>query len=357
MQEKQFFKELEGSIEQLLPVPGLEVEAEHGRSVPWDMRVKANYQGLRFDLVIEVMSVNNLPVFRNKINRLKSSLQEVGGHVVPVLAAPYLSPERQSLCREAGVYFMDLSGNVFVAHQSFYVERIGFPNKFPEKRQRRHPFSDKASLILRELLKDPKRQWGIRELGEKIRLDPGYVSRMAKSLSESGYASRAGGKLKIRSSKEILDDWVRAYDLKRNEQHRFFVLAPDVKSILQHLRKIDVPRKVEYALSVHSGAGLVAPHAVYKEAHMYVSNNEGVEFLKKELHLKDADQGANIVLMMPYYRHSVFYDSREIEDLRVVSDIQLYLDLYGYPVRGREQAEHLYDKQLKKLFSGDKSNG
>lgn len=356
MQEKHILKMLEESVEQLLPVPGLEVEAESGRLVPWDLRVKANYQGLQFDLVIEVVSANNLPVIRNKINRLKSSVQE-DGHVVPVLAAPYLSPERQSLCREAGVYFMDLSGNVFVAHQSFYVERIGFPNKFPEKRQRRYPFSDKASLILRELLKDPKRQWGIRELAEKIRLDPGYVSRITKSLSEFGYASRAGGKLRVRSPKEILDAWVIAYDLKRNEQHRFFVLAPNVKSILQQVRKIDMPREVEYALSVHAGAGLVAPYAVYKEVHMYVSNSEGVEFFKKEMHLKNADQGANLVLMMPYYKHSVFYDSREVENLRVVSDIQLYLDLYRYPVRGREQAEHLYEKQLKKLFEGDKGNG
>ena len=354
MQEKHIIKELEGSIEQLLPVPGLEVVVEHGRSVQCDLRVKANYQGLRFDLIIEVVSANNLPLFRDKINRLKSSVQ--GNHVVPVLAAPYLSPKRQTLCRESGVYFMDLSGNIFVAHQSFYVERIGFLNKYPEKRQRRYPFSDKASLILRELMKHPKRQWGIRELAEKIELNPGYVSRMAKSLSESGYAARAGGKLKIRSSKEILDDWVRAYDLKRNELHRYFVLAPDVKSILHRLREIVISRKIEYALSVQAGAGLVAPHAVYKEVHMYVGDGEGIEFFKKELDLKSADQGANLVLMMPYYKHSVFYDSREVEDLRVVSDIQLYLDLYGYPVRGREQAEHLYDKRLKMLFSGDKGN-
>ena len=165
MQEKHIVKKLEGSIGQLLPVPGLEVVVEHGRSEQWDLRVKANYQGLRFDLIVEVVPANNLPIFRDKINRLKLSAQR--GHVVPVLAAPYLSPEKQALCRKAGIYFMDLSGNVFIAQRSFYVERIGFPNKYPEKRQRRYPFSDKASLILRELLKDPKRQWGIRELAEK----------------------------------------------------------------------------------------------------------------------------------------------------------------------------------------------
>lgn len=354
MQTINILKELEKSIEKLLPVPGLEVVLQPRQSVQYDLRVKANYQGLRFDLVIEVVSSNNLPVLRDKINRLKSSVQ--GSDAVPVLAAPYLSPERQMLCREAGIYFMDLSGNIFIAHESLYVEKIGFPNKYPEKRQRRYPFSDKASLILRELLKDPKRQWGVRELAGKIGLNPGYVSRMAKSLSAAGYASQVDGKLKIRSPEEILNDWVRAYDLKRNECHRLFMLAPDVESILRRLREIDVPRKVQYALSAQAGAGLIAPYAAYKEVHIYVEDNSGIDFFRKELNLKDADQGANLILMMPYYKHSAFYDSREIEGLWVVSDIQLYLDLYGYPVRGREQAEHLYAKRLETLFSKDDGN-
>ena len=354
MREYDIANELEKSIDRLLPVPGLEVFVEHERSRRWDLFIKADYQGLCFDIIVEAVGLNSLPAFQNKINRLKSSAQ--GDHVVPVLAAPYLSPERQALCREAGVYFMDLSGNVFIAHRSFFVERIGFPNKYPEKRRRRYPFSDKASLILREMLKDPKQQWGIRELAEKIGLDPGYVSRMAKSLSESGYASRVSGKLKIRSPKEILDDWVRAYDLKRNEHHRFFILASDVKSILRRLQEINMPQKCNYALSVQAGAGLVAPHAIYKEVHLYVSDGEEIEFFKKELDLKDAYQGANLVLMRPYYKYSVFYDSREVEGLRVVSDIQLYLDLYGYPVRGREQAEHLYEKRLERLFFGKEDN-
>ena len=354
MRENKIVKELEKFIGHLLPVPGLELCVEHDRSEQWDLFIKADYQGLCFDIIVEAVSINSLPVFHNKISRLKSSVP--GDRAVPVLAAPYLSPERQALCREAGVYFMDLSGNVLIAYRNFYVERIGFPNKYPEKRQKRSPFSDKASLILREILKDPMRPWGIRELAEKIRLDPGYVSRMARSLSESGYAARAGGKLAIRSPREILDDWVRAYDLKRNEHHRLFMLAPDVASILRRLCKIDVPREVEYALSVQAGSGLVAPHAVYKEVHMYIRDGEGIEFFKNKMDLKDTDQGANLVLMIPYYKHSVFYDSREVKALRVVSDIQLYLDLYGYPVRGKEQAEHLYDNRLKSIFSGNEGN-
>jgi len=62
-------------------------------------------------------------------------------------------------------------------------------------------------------------------------------------------------------------------------------------------------------------------------------------------------QGANLILLLPYYKNSVFYSRRKVEGIWV-SDIQLYLDLYHYPLRGLEQAEHLYGKRLRKLFEG-----
>ena len=349
MNEIEIINELEKSLKRLIPIPGLKIFIKSSPTQQWDIFAKFDYHGLCFDIIIEVVAVNSLPVFQNKINKLKSSGDKE--FAVPVLAASYLSPQRQALCRDNGIFFIDLSGNIHIAYQSFFVERVGFPNKYPEKRQRRGPFSDKASLILRELMKNRNRQWGIRELAQKLALDPGYVSRMAKSLEASGYVSRSNRKLNIRSPKEILEDWVRFYDFKKNELNPFFIQASNVDSILQHLRKIKIARKIKYALSVQAGASLVAPHAVYKEVHLYVENRQGIEYFIEKLDLKGAPQGANLVLMLPYYKHSVFYDSQDINGLRVVSDIQLYLDLYNYPVRGREQAAYLFDKRLKKHLS------
>jgi hypothetical protein len=51
-----------------------------------------------------------------------------------------------------------------------------------------------------------------------------------------------------------------------------------------------------------------------------------------------------LVLLRPYYRESVWFGLRRIESLPVVSDLQLILDLWHYPVRGREQAEVLLDR-------------
>jgi hypothetical protein len=45
------------------------------------------------------------------------------------------------------------------------------------------------------------------------------------------------------------------------------------------------------------------------------------------------------------------YITRIIDGLRVVSDLQLYLDLHGCPIRGLEQAEYLLDSKLKPLFA------
>lgn len=350
MQKKQIEKQVIKSLSSLLPIPDLKIVIRSKRSIRADIVAGIEYRGLRFDLIVEVLSSNNLPVFENAINKLQSLA--ANDREVPVLAAAYLSPQRQKHCRDHGIYYMDLSGNAYIAHRSFYVEKVGFPNKFPERRQHRSPFSDKASLILRELLKNSDRRWGVRELADKIGLDPGYISRMARSLEEKGYVSRIQGKLQIRSPKEILADWVNAYDLKKNEFHRFFYMAADVGAILRGLRNLQIPPAIEYALSVQAGASLVAPRAIFKEVHLYVQGPDAIDLFKKNMELKDADQGANLVLMQPYYKHSVFYDRRIIDGLPVVSDLQLYLDLYKYPIRGREQAEYLYDKRLKNAFEG-----
>ena len=354
MHESKIISELKKSLQDLLPIEDLRIGFKSKRSREFDAIAQVDFRGLNFELVIEAVSSASLPLLKSKISRLKAAAVEDGR--LPVLVASYLSPERRALCRESGVYYIDLSGNVHLAYDSFYVEKGGFPNKFPEKRQRRNPFSDKASLILRELLKDVQHIWGIRELAQKISLDPGYVSRMARSLEELKYVIRIDGKLKIRSPADILDDWVRAYDLKDNRMHRFFCVAASAEEVVDRLRKLEMPGDIKCALSVQAGASLVAPYAVYNEVHLYVEDERGIEFFRKKMDLKDSDKGANLILMQPYYRISAFYNSRVIDSLPVVSDIQLYLDLYGYPVRGREQAEHLFQKRLKNALKPEQDD-
>ena len=352
--EQKIKKELEGSLKELLSLEDLKINMvpslRSNKADSPDLIVQARYGDLRFQLVIEVVAQSSLPVLKNKISRLKE-MAKASDHAVPVLVAPYLSRQRQNICRDEGVCFIDLSGNVFIKFKSLYVERIGLPNKFPEERKGRGPFSDKASLILRSILKDGRHLWGVRELARRVHLDPGFVSRMARELENRNYITRINSKIKLRDPEGVLDDWVRNYNLNQNNKFSYFLMAKSSVDVLAKLRSLKIPSSVDYALSVQAGGNLVAPYAAFQEVHMYVSNQKALEYFEKRMNLRSAEQGANLILMLPYYKHSALHDSRIIDGLRVVSDIQLYLDLHGYPIRGLEQAEHLLDKKLKPLLA------
>jgi len=67
----------------------------------------------------------------------------------------------------------------------------------------------------------------------------------------------------------------------------------------------------------------------------------------RELDLKPVPKGGNVKLVIPY-DEGVFYGSQVVDGVTVVSDVQLYVDLYNYPSRGEEAAQYLYDRILRK---------
>ena len=346
---------LENHIGDLIPMKGISIRFEASRSEEkaWrpDFIASVSYRKLRFRLIGEIIVQQSSSILKAKLSLLKSSAKK-DVDLVPLVVAKYLSPDRRKQCQEEGVYFLDLSGNVFLEYDGLYIERIGFPNRFPEKRRGRGPFSDKASFILRAVFSDIEKVWGVRELAQSIGLDPGFVSRMAKELEKRNYVIRIGSKLKLQDPKSLLDDWVREYDYKRNQEVRYFCLAKGPDEIIDKLIAVRLPVDIPYALGLHSGANLIDPYVVYNEVHIYIQNEGGIDRFVEKLKLREAREGANLIFLLPYYKHSVFYGKQSIRNLWVVSDLQLYLDLHNYPIRGLEQAEHLYEKRLKHIIEG-----
>ena len=102
----------------------------------------------------------------------------------------------------------------------------------------------------------------------------------------------------------------------------------------------------EYALTTQAGASLIVPYADFDSVDVYVHQAEVAEALARDLDAREVQRGANLRISLPYYRVSAFFDRQEAAGLSVVSDLQLYLDLYDYPLRGREQAEQLFERRL-----------
>jgi hypothetical protein len=50
--------------------------------------------------------------------------------------------------------------------------------------------------------------------------------------------------------------------------------------------------------------------------------------------------GGNVFLVEPYDQ-GVFYGIQRRNGIAIASSVQLYVDLFNYPARGREAADHL----------------
>ncbi|MGD9076140.1 MAG: type IV toxin-antitoxin system AbiEi family antitoxin [Desulfobacteraceae bacterium] len=353
MEDKKIIEQLNQELKDLIPLKGFrarfELQPSFGEKWRPDFVGKVFFKNLQFKIVGEIVSQQSFSMFKEKISLLKSYAgQDLDS--VPVILAEYLSANRRKECQNAGIYFVDMSGNVFLEYGGLYIERVGFPNRFPEKRKGRGPFSDKASLILRAMFPSRGKLWGVRELAESVSLNPGFVSRMARELERRRYVQRVGSKLKIRDPKSILEDWVREYDYQKNKAVRYFSLAKGPDEIIAKVSGADISESVQYAFGLHAGANLVSPYAVYNEVHVYIPSLDNISLLAKKLKLREAEEGGNFVFLLPHYKHSVFYDKKKVRGLWVVSDLQLYLDLYNYPIRGLEQAEHLYEKRLRNII-------
>jgi Uncharacterized protein conserved in bacteria (DUF2186). len=88
-------------------------------------------------------------------------------------------------------------------------------------------------------------------------------------------------------------------------------------------------------------------YAEFDSVDVYVRKAEVAEAMARDLNAREVQRGANLRISLPYYRISAFFGRQEVGELSLVSDLQLYLDLYDYPLRGREQAEQLFVRRLR----------
>lgn len=296
--------------------------------------------------------VNNpsTAILRSKVDQLQR-VSETEPGVMPLIMASYFTESQRKLLTDAGVAFIDLDGNAHVEGEGVYISRISPKASRPRKVAAPNPFSDKASMVARQLIVS-RDAVGVRELASLIDLTPGYVSKVLSRLDSSGYLSRdADEKVALRDPKSLLQDWAAAYDHTRSRTTGYFCRARSAGDVIEKFKTASI--RPQYALTAQAGAHLVAPYAAFDRVDVYSAGPSVTAELVSGLSLEPVEKGANVFVWDPYYKYSVFFGSREVEGVRVVSDIQLYLDLLKYPLRGPEQAQHLYETVLKPVVERD----
>jgi len=204
-------------------------------------------------------------------------------------------------------------------------------------------FADKASLVLRKMLKDSERRWVVRDFTGPGGVSLGMSQEVLKAMEKKGYIERVKkgpNSYAILTNKEkLISDWLEEYSFDQNVIDTYYSAN---KNILNKFRKI--LKENQYALTLHTGANLITSFVRTEEIFIYMNlkdRKKDISDIRQKLDLKELVKGGNIHLIHPFYKNSVFLKTQKIKGYTVVSNLQLYLDLYNFQPRGREQAEHL----------------
>jgi len=260
-------------------------------------------------------------------------MTEAGAQLV---IAPYMSPAVRERLQEAGLAYLDLTGNARLELQKpgLFIETQGARSN-PDRSERpaRSLRGTKAGKIVRALLEamDPP---GVRDLADRLRIDPGYISRVFALLDSEALIERRGrGRITRVDWERLLRRWAEEAPLDSRGEQATYLEPRGVQSLLSKLGSFE-PR---YAITGTLAASQFAPIAPPRLATVYV---EGAAAASEKLGLRAAESGANVLLIEPN-DDTVFENTTQKGPLTIVAVAQAAVDLLTSPGRGPAEAEEL----------------
>jgi len=324
----------------------IDIKKEYGeKDMIADLSAKIELPGGTIQLIAEVKSSGQPRFAREAVNQMLRHKNKVADTYF-VFIAPYISSKTAEICQSEGVGYLDLSGNCLLSFDKIFIEKKDFPNQFKEKRNLKSLYAPKAERLLRVLLCNPGKKWKIKELANESSVSLGQASNVKKILFDCEFISGERGGFSLKEPASLLREWAKNYNYRKNEVREFYSLK-SVTDIENALADYCNNRKIKYALTGFSGAVRVKPAVRYNKAMAYVTNLGEDAFTT--LSLKSVKSGGNLLLFTPY-DDGVFYGSSKMNEIQIVSEIQLYLDLQGFRGRGEEAAEVLYERIVEKAW-------
>lgn len=286
-------------------------------------------------LVAEAKSIvdaRDVPAVRARL-RLDDDPETSGGLVV----ARYLSPRARQALTEAGLSYVDATGNIrlAVAQPAIFVVKEGAdrdPWRTPDR-----PTSSlrgtPAARVVRTLVDLPP-PWKIRELARAAGTSLGSTSRTVDFLAREALVKRDdAGAITDVDWPALLERWAADYDLARRRRVVRLLAPRGVESIEEALR----PWNGEYAVSGSMAAARWAPYAQPRLALVYVPD---ADELLSRLGLREAPSRPNVLVIEPDDDY-VLARAVQRDGLRLAAPSQVAVDLLAGPGRNPEEGQAL----------------
>jgi hypothetical protein len=259
-----------------------------------------------------------------------------------LVAARYLSPPVRAKLAEAGLSFIDATGNmrVQIASPGLYIADRGAdsdPWRGPG-RPRGTLKGLPAARVVRAI-SDFSGPWAIRELVEVSKASTGATYRVIDFLEREGMATRnKDGRVLVSDWVQVLRRWSQDYGFVRSNRVTRWIAPRGLEDLLKRIGSSDQPTR--YAITGTLAAAEWAAYAPARLAMIYV---EDAELAAELWGLRSADAGANVMLAEPVY--DVVFDRSLVnqQEVIVAKPTQVAVDLMTGPGRNPSEAEELLE--------------
>ncbi|MBN8460896.1 MAG: hypothetical protein J0M04_23955 [Verrucomicrobia bacterium] len=278
------------------------------------------------------------------------------GTVVPVLAAPHISPRMAELCEGHGWSWFDLAGNCrLVVPGALYIERTGLAAVHERQRPKANLSSAASARVLRALLAPRNAAVNWSQTALRMHCEPGVsiglVNKVVSHLRDEAWLEqRDDGKFRVKDAIGLLDVWRKSYRFERHRRIGYFTLLKpqELRNRLQTMN----PSAGEIVYAAFSAADFQAPCVRQNKTWLYVSDAALDEFVRVA-DAKRVDTGENLVVLVPE-DDGVFYlrDAGNGEMPARTNPVQTWLDLRHVGGRGEEAAEAVLNQCLKPVWEG-----
>lgn len=329
----------------------VEPESKRGdkRQMEWDHVITLSVKPDNHHVDLFVQTRQHLPP--TTALGLFQRLRWVPPDGVPLVCAPYISPRVTELCREQNVSYLDGVGNCRIAAHGLFIHVSGRPNRQAAIKAAVDPFSRKSSRIIRTLLKQPDKGWQVQQLAQHADVSLGLASKVKNALLEEAYLEERGRLLYLRDAAKLLQAWAARYRPHVKRVPLFAITKPSETET--RLAEWCRAKRIAYALTQLSAAWRYSPLVRYDKSVVYidkkVESEANLKALLSHIDAKDVDTGMNCALWITD-DSAVFSDAREVDGVKVVSPLQLYLDLKVLAGRGEDAAEEILEKELPTLL-------
>lgn len=272
--------------------------------------------------------------------RLHNALP-VGRWGLPLLAARYLSESTRNRFKEAGLSYIDATGNMYVRadQPALFIADRG-QNHDPWRgpgRPRGTLNGPPAAQVVRALVDSPG-PWKMRALIAASEAATGSVYRVVDFLDSEALITRDDDNLiRVPDWSNLLRRWSRDYEfLHTNAITRW--IAP--RGIEHALKRLQSSSHDGYAATGTLAASTWAEYAPARSAMIFATDPTETA---KLMGLHATDSGTNVLLASPAFPALMRGSFERSDGLRVVAPAQAAVDLMTGPGRAPSEAEELME--------------